>query len=255
MTSRNRPIRAKPAGREHIGKGGSVDFAYFELRRDIVSLALAPSAVLDEAALVTRLGVSRTPVREALVRLAAEGLVELLPNRGGRVAPMAWDDIRENLEALDVAQRLVTRWAALRRTGADLEAIEVERLEFERLYAARESGAMIDCNWRFHAAVATACRNMPLKQFYLRVLTGNLRISRLAMSYACFPNEAAWRSHVDAIVSEHAAILDSIRRGDADGAEALGRSHTDLARRRVRETLASPLPEAMALSLGADPVG
>lgn len=248
--------KAPPRGRvqrERIGKGESVAFVYSELRRDIVSLTLPPSATLDEAGLVGRLGVSRTPVREALVRLASEGLVTLLPNRGARVAPLAWDDIRENLEALDVAQRLVTRWAALRRSAAELAAIERQCREFERLYAARDAEGMIDCNWRFHAAIAVASHNTPIEHFYCRVLTDNLRISRLAMTYVCFPSEAAWRAHLDTIVREHADIVDAIRQGDADRAEALALAHTNLARARVRDTLAGELPAAMSLAMGIGP--
>ena len=96
-----------------ISKGGSSEFAYQVIRAEIVSLALAPGSDLDEAALVSRLGLSRTPLREALVRLAGEGLVQILPNRGTRVAPMGWNDIREHLEAFDLSQRLVTRWASM----------------------------------------------------------------------------------------------------------------------------------------------
>ncbi len=252
MQTRNAPSKSLAAA--GIGKGESGAFAYGALRRDIVSLTLTPGALLDEAGLVARLGLSRTPVREALVRLAGDGLVELLPNRGARVATLSWTDIREQLEALDITQRLVTRWAALRRTPADLIAIRRECREFERLYAAREADAMIDCNWRLHAAVAASCRNEPIAQFYLRVLTSNLRVSRFAMTYECFPNEAAWRGHLNAIVTEHTGILDAITRQDADRAEALAHSHTDLARKRVRETLTRSMTSSMGLVLGMDPV-
>jgi DNA-binding GntR family transcriptional regulator len=237
-----------------IGKGESSQFAYQALRRDIVSLALAPGSLVEEPALVAQLGLSRTPVREALVRLAGENLVELLPNRGARVAPMSWTDIRENLEALEVSQRLATRWAALRRTDAQLELLRTEAREFERLYGDRKQEAMTECNWRFHAGIAAACHNEPVADFYRRVLTANLRISRLAMTGECFGSECEWRAHVDSIVAEHRGMVDAIERQDADRAEALALSHTDLARKRVRETLAGPLPEGMQLALGMDPV-
>lgn len=252
MARRN--AQSRTTTRSRISKGESSAFAYQALRRDIVSLTLPPDALLDEAGLVLRLGLSRTPVREALVRLAGDGLVRLLPNRGARVAALSWNDIREQLEALDVTQRLVTRWAALRRTPSDLIAIRAEVLEFERLYAARDSVGMIECNWRLHAAVADACRNGPIAQFYLRVLTDNLRVSRFAMTYECFADEAGWRAHLDAIVSEHAAMLDAIARQDADRAEALARSHAGLARKRVAETLTHSLVPAMHLALGMDAV-
>lgn len=85
-------MRKKMAARSNVKalKGGSSELAYRALMQEIVSFTLVPGEDLDEATLVGRLGVSRTPVREALVRLAAEGLVQLVPNRGARVAPMGW---------------------------------------------------------------------------------------------------------------------------------------------------------------------
>ena len=66
-------------------KGTSTAWIYERLRRDILSLSIDPGEDLDEAGLVERFGMSRTPVREALIRLASDGLVELLPNRGAKV--------------------------------------------------------------------------------------------------------------------------------------------------------------------------
>jgi DNA-binding GntR family transcriptional regulator len=246
--------RRMPAERDAIGrplKGGSSDHAYKMLKRDIVSFALPPGGDLDEAALVARLGVSRTPVREALVRLAAEGLVQLTRNRGARVAPMSWDDIREHLEAFDVGQRLVTRWAATRRSDQDLKALEIERVAFERGLADDDAEAMLEANWRFHAAIAAACRNGVIEKFYLQLLTQNLRIARLAMTYECFPAEAAYRAHVAEIAREHGEIYRAIQERNAAMAEELAHSHADLARKRVAETLTQSPPAAMAIQFEA----
>src|SRR5882762_6445971 len=122
----------KAAARANIkaSKGASSERAYRALMQEIVSFTLVPGEDLDEATLVGRLGVSRTPVREALVRLAAEGLVQLVPNRGARVETMGWDDIREHLEAFYISQRLVTRWAAVRRTDEQIAKIDAERQAF-----------------------------------------------------------------------------------------------------------------------------
>ena len=242
------PVRTEK-GRPRIVKGGSSEFAYHALRREIVELTLTPGATLDEGALVGRLGLSRTPVREALVRLAAEGLVQLLPNRGARVAGMGWNDIREHLEAFDVMQRLVTRWAALRRTEAGLAAIDRERTLFEGLVQAGDAARMIDYNWRFHAVIAANCGNNQMQRFYLQLLTDNLRISRLAMTLECFHTEAGYLAHVQTIVHEHAGMVQAIRAQNADHAEALARSHTDLARKRVAETLTQSLPAAAEIVL------
>ena len=245
--------KSEAGGPPRIVKGGSSEFAYRILRDEIVSLSVEPGVDLDEASIVSRLGLSRTPVREALVRLAGEGLVQLLPNRGARVSPMGWNDIREHLEAFDVAQRLVTRWAAVRRTEENLKAIEYECIAFEAASAQRRANDMLESNWRFHAAIAAACRNKVLEQFYLQLLTGNLRISRLAMTYQAYPSEEAYKAHVGNILREHREIVDAIKEGDADRAEVLARSHANLARKRVSETLTQSMTAQMDVSLDSQP--
>ena len=231
-------------------KGASSEHAYRALMQAIVSFTLIPGEDLDEATLVDRLGVSRTPVREALVRLAAEGLVQLVPNRGARVAPMGWNDIREHLEAFDVSQRLVTRWAAVRRTDEQIARMDAERQSFEDAFRQDDPVAMLDANFRFHAVIGSACRNSLLQRFYMQQLTADLRIARLAMTNECFPNEDAYRNHVGEIVREHRELVEAIRGHDADRAEELARSHADLARKRVSESLTQSMSPAMDVRLG-----
>src|SRR5690349_11437989 len=105
-------------------KGRGAHFVYSAMRDKILRLDLRPGVKLDEAALVESLGVSRTPVREAFVRLAAEGLVFLLPNRGAQVAPLDLTETARYFEALDLVQRVVNNWAAVRRTREDLDQIQ-----------------------------------------------------------------------------------------------------------------------------------
>jgi DNA-binding GntR family transcriptional regulator len=242
----------KKASRSNVKalKGASSEHAYRALMQEIVSFTLVPGEDLDDATLVARFGVSRTPVREALVRLAAEGLVQLVPNRGARVAPMGWNDIREHLEAFDVSQRLVTRWAAIRRTDEQVAKMDVERKAFETAFRQDDSVAMLDANFRFHAVIGTACRNSLLQRFYIQQLTADLRIARLAMTSECFPTERSYRSHVGEIVREHRELVEAIRQRDGDRAEELARSHADLARKRVSESLTQTMTPAMEVRLG-----
>ena len=239
-----------------IVRGGSVDFAYNELRKAIVSLELAPGQVLDEVSLVKRFGVSRTPVREALVRLATENLVKLSPNRGARVTAMDWTEIREHLETFEIAQRLVNRWAAIRRTTAQLAELETERDLFREAYAKNDSAItpeyMVELNWQFHATIARACANSRLERFYLLSLTENLRISYLAMARDYYPSKERHTAHMESILREHCEMVDAIRDRNADRSEALARSHTTLARKRVSETLTESLLPGMDIDFGGN---
>jgi hypothetical protein len=94
------------------------------LRDEILHLALKPGAKLDEMGLVRKFGISRTPVREALIRLASEGLVFLLPNRGAQVAPLDLVDIAHFFEALELMQCAVNHWAA---AAAPTDLVEIRR--------------------------------------------------------------------------------------------------------------------------------
>lgn len=221
-----------------IGKGGGVEHAYASLRRDIVSLTLKPGAALDEAVIAARLGLSRTPVHEAVVRLASESLVVLLPNRGATVAGMEWDQIRDYVEAFGLLQRLTHRWAALRRTEAQLDAIKAERAAFVAAAAAGDADAMNESNWRFHAQIAAAGGNRIIERDFLHVLTLSQRIAHLAYHPECFVSPAAHREHNDKVLRDHDEIVEAIRSRDADRAEALGRRHAELGRLRIMDTLA-----------------
>lgn len=234
-------------------KGKGVEFAYTALRREIVSLALRPGSPLDEAALAIRLGLSRTPVHEALVRLASESLVVLLPNRGASVASLDWEDLRELLEAMDITQRVVNRWAALRRSDAQLARIEAERIAFEGFARSGQADEMNESNWRFHALIGSACGNKLIERCYTHLLTLSLRISYLAYNAEHFASQVAYRAHLNMILAEHVAMVSAIRNRDAENADALARSHADLGRQRIQDLLARGLSSALDIMLDRPP--
>ena len=242
--------RNQKATGSRISKGGGVEHAYASLRRDIVSLALKPGAALDEIAIAARLGLSRTPVHEAVVRLASESLVVLLPNRGATVAGMEGDQIRDYVEAFGLLQRLTHRWAALRRTDAQLEAIDAERRVFEAASAAGQPEAMNESNWRFHALFAAACGNRIIERDFLHVLTLSLRIAHLAYAPECFVSLDAHRAHNARVLLDHSGLVTALQDRDADLAEHLARRHAELGRLRIMDTLARDVSGPWDIELG-----
>jgi len=246
MKSAGAAVARKPT-RRRPDKGDGGRRAYAELRRRIVSLELRPGADIDEATLVRDLGVSRTPVRGALLQLAGEGLVVLLPNRGARVAAMDLPQVHEHLEAFELMQRAATRMAAVRRGASDLEVLERLAGEFEAAAGGADAERMIDANWRFHHAIAVAGHNRYIEKMYCAQLTENLRIARLAMAYVCYGSKSAYRSHLSSILREHRAMVAAIRDQDVDAADDLAGSHANLARTRVTSYLESGLGGAIPL--------
>ncbi len=226
---------------ERIGKGAGLDHVYSKLRRDIVSLTLKPGAPLDEAAIAEEMGLSRTPVHAALVRLAAESLVVLSPNRGASVAGLGWDEIRDYSEAYGLLLRVTHRWAALRRSEAQIRTIDEERRRFEDVALAKRPNDMNESNWRFHALIAAASGNAILERDFLHVLTLSMRIAHLAYTPRWFRTEEEHRAHIDKVLIDHQALVEGLRESDPDYAEDIARRHADLSFARIRDTLASEL--------------
>jgi DNA-binding GntR family transcriptional regulator len=235
------------APKRQLPKGERRGHVYETLRQRILSLELAPSSVLDEATLGQELNVSRTPLREALVRLAAEGLVDVLPNRGARVSPIELPQLQEHLEAFELIQRTATVLAAQRCSEADLGRLTALCLKFEQ---AREQGdveGMITSNLAFHQAIGAASGNRYIERMYDGVLTDNLRVARLAMAYECYGSQEAYDKHLQSIVDEHRQMVQALAKRDAAAAMRLADSHSDLARIRVSDYLSRNLTRGISM--------
>jgi len=231
-------------------KGSGADRLYAELRERILDLEFAPGEALEEAVIERRFGVSRTLVREAFIRLAAEGLVEQARNRGARVAPIGMTALPQYFEALDLVQRAVTRWAAVRRTPAQLRAIAAARDAFETLVQSGNAAALNGGNTAFHDAIGAASGNVHLERQYRRLLAEGVRMARLTLVYAA-PDGTVPQDHVARIVADHRAMADAIERGDSAGAEGLAGGHVVLFRSRVDAYLAQNLARAVAVTQAA----
>lgn len=201
-------------------KGTGVRYAYETLRDEILALTQAPGALLDETTLAERFAMSRSPVREALIRLAGEGLVVTLANRSTIVAPIDVPSFPKYVEALDIAQRMTTRLAAELRTEADLKAIAKRQKEFEAAVKSGRHLEMSGANKAFHMAVAEAGRNPYVSAFYERLLDQGRRLLHLHFDYI-------ERTHDGYLLTdEHAEMLEAIRARDVARADALAHAHT-----------------------------
>jgi DNA-binding GntR family transcriptional regulator len=213
-------------------KGSGARWAYETIRSRILSLELAPGKDLDEQELISSLGLSRTPIREALIQLAAEGLVELLPNRGAKIAKIDLPGVREFFEALDANQRMVTRWAALRHTKDDLRRIDEERRNFDAAVASGNVSEMMSTNLAFHEAIAVASGNSLVARSYCQLLAFGLRLSHISLAYEATSIDRP-DTHKEDIAKDHLDMLRHLMTGDADAAEESARQHTERFRARV----------------------
>lgn len=228
-------------------KGTGAAYVYSELRQHILDLSLAPGSDLDEAGLVERFGMSRTPVREALIRLAADGLVTLLPNRGAMVATVDLTEFPRYVEALDLAQRAVTRFAALRRSHAELQSIVAARDAFEQATRGKDPLVMTAKNRDYHVAIADASHNAHIGELYCRLLDEGMRMLRIPFAFDPAGSNGV-EQHVAKIVKEHRAITAAIKAQDAERAESLAHAHTELFRSRFLQYLSQNLSDEIDIS-------
>lgn len=222
-------------------KGTTLDRVYGELRRAILSLELEPGSNLDESDFVARLNASRTPIREAFLLLANDGLVTISPNRGAYVASIELSKAREFFEALEVSQRVATRWAAARRTSEDIEAINRFRVAFETAAKRKDIAGMIEANISFHKVIAASCRNDFILSEYSYLLTLGFRLSQISLKLSDSHSGYHDRINVEAIIDEHRRIAAAIAAGDAETADQLARDHVALFRNRILKTLSQSL--------------
>ena len=203
---------------------------YKQLREDILRMDLAPGLALDEVGLSERFGLSRSPVREALVKLAGEGLVHVLPNRSTIVAPINFLDTPRFLDTLDLMQRATHRLAAEFRTEEELEAMEAARLAFlegaKDSIATRKSAPHIERNYDFHMTIARACRNPYLIRFYGQLLDEAKRLGHLRFHFKSREGDLT----VEELDYQHAQMVDAIARQDGPEIERLAHEHADLFR-------------------------
>ena len=234
------------AASKRASKGSGGNRVYERLRELILSLEFRPGSLLQEDRLTQELGGSRTPLREALIRLSGEGLVDLLPNRGARVSTMELPQLQQHLEAFELLQRTATVLAAQRRSEASI--VELRNLceQFELCCGDNDVRGMIDANWAFHHAIGIACGNLYIGKMYDTMLSDGLRVARLAMAYECYGSEDAHNKHIGNILREHRAIVDAIEARDVQRASELSDSHSNLARLRVSDYLARSLTRGIS---------
>ena len=201
-------------------RGSGVKLVYDLLRDEILDLKLAPGSPIDEVQLAERFKMSRTPIREALVRLAGDGLIETLPNRSTMVSNIDFLNLSTFFDALVLMYRVTTRLAAQNHRREDLPSIHRFHEDYAAAIEARDTLAMIATNAAFHAAIAEAGRNPYFTGLFRRLLDEGRRILRLYyQSYdEHFPQQ---------FVDEHAEIIAAIEARDLEAADRLGKVHAE----------------------------
>jgi DNA-binding GntR family transcriptional regulator len=196
------------------------DLAYTRVRGLILSGELAPGAVLPQAALAQTIGISTTPLREALRRLKQEGLVELDAHRDARVRPLDADEARDLLELRGSLEPLAASLAALRRTDDELADVRAALNGLEGL-SSRPSASELESHHRFHAAIHRASHNALLVEILDGLWVKTDRYRRHGLEAGRSEEER------DSRATEHRLLFEAVRDNDPDAAAELMRRHVE----------------------------
>ncbi|XVS67339.1 GntR family transcriptional regulator [Actinosynnema sp. CA-299493] len=196
------------------------EYAYGYLRRQILGGELAPGAGINQFTLAKAIGISTTPLREALKRLKSEGLVELDAHRDARVTPLRAEEARDLVELRRALDPLAVALAAERRTAADIAAIR-EAAEGLRALPGDPDHEELLAHRRFHAALYRASHNVLLVETLDGLWDKADRYRRMALEVDRGDAARARKDH------EHGALVDLVVAGDAEGASAVMREHVD----------------------------
>jgi DNA-binding GntR family transcriptional regulator len=213
-----------------------------KLRQMLIEGAIEPGAKLNERVLCERLSVSRTPLREAIRLLAAEGLVTLDPNRGAFAAALSADEIAGAFDVIAALEGLAGEQAAARISDAELAELRALQLEMQASFERRDLAAYYRLNARIHELINAAARNP--------VLTGTWRQlnARLhALRFRSNQDEEKWAR----ALREHAAMVQALQERDAAAMRTLMVAHLQSKRDVVLARLAAEAQGGVEAGAGA----
>ena len=235
MTTRTKPGRAPVAPAKAAGKkpapprASLVERAYREIKSRIMGNIYPPNLQVLEQDLALQLGMSRTPVREALIRLEKEGLVEILPRRGMRVVPIAPEDMRDIYEVLTLLEaRAAERLAERRPAEADLApmiaAVELMESSLDR----GDLDAWARADEEFHRLLLELCGNRRLAAMAMTVFDLVHRARMVTLRMRPLPKKSS---------RDHRALIEAILAGDGRRAYELHYQHRHQAMLLLTEIL------------------
>ncbi len=202
-----------------------VDAAYEQIRARILDNVWPPGHRALEQEVALALGMSRTPVREAMVRLQTEGLVEVVPRHGMRVLPVSPADMREIYEILTALEGMAVERLAQRRPADDELAPLVQATrDMERALLADDLEAWARADERFHAGLIELAGNRQLQATVMNYWDRAHRARMFSLRLRPKPQNST---------QEHMELVERLRAGDAVGAAAVNRAHRERASREL----------------------
>jgi GntR family transcriptional regulator, rspAB operon transcriptional repressor len=193
------------------------DRVYSKIKSDILSCNLQPGSKLHEQELAGKYGVSKSPVRDALLRLQSDGFVEVAPRKGYFVSSISMVDALELYEMRQLLERACIERAARAASDTDIRALD----KFRRGPPSKNGLAWLRYNRDFHLAIAACCGNRRLQQASERVIHSFDRLTYAGVQQG---------QSLEEILAEHSSLIDAIQMRNGPGASQLMRLHIENSR-------------------------
>jgi len=200
------------------------------LRQRILTMELAPGAVLDEVALSEEFGLSRPPVRELMRQMAGEGFIELEANRAARVSSMSYQSLRDFFLMAPMIYITANKLAAENRTGAELDVLKQIQRSFQKAIENNDVDGRVFHNDQFHRQLGDMAHNVYLVPSLRRLQIDHARIGKVFYKY---PNTPRMQEELELASQQHDEMIDAVERRDVEAAAELARLHLELSRRNM----------------------
>lgn len=223
MKQARKTAKLKAAGvkrRTRRPRGTGATFVYESLKAKILNLELRPGTLLDETELSREFHLSRSPVRESLIRLSAEGLVDTPRNRTSMVSQFDFSTLPAYFDAMQLLYRLSARLAALNRTLAQVSQLKQIERDLETSHKDMNVLAIVRLNREFHAVIAEMSGNPFITSWMRGLLDQGQRVFRMYLHH--FHDRVPLPK-----LNQHLAIIAAIEKGDAAAAEQAGKADAD----------------------------
>jgi DNA-binding GntR family transcriptional regulator len=217
-----------------LQRAGLHEQAAMRIKLLIIKGALKPGQVLSEVELAEQLGISRTPLREALKLLGAQGLLELRQNRSARVAPMRADDIEQLFEAMAGIEEFAADLAARRMHKREFRRLAALQEQIEKHHGSRNLDSYFFSNQQIHLLIVEAARNGPLQEAHA-LLFGRAERAR----YFALSRSDRW----DESLAEHRELAQALEAGDGGRAARLIGDHVRRTGHVMKELLGADKDE------------
>jgi DNA-binding GntR family transcriptional regulator len=219
-------MNTKKVSREEMSKK---DACIADLKTRVLTFDLAPGATLDEVSLSASYGLSRTPFREVLQRLAGEGYINLEANKGALVSAMDFAAMRQFFQTAPIVYCAISRLAAENATLPQIKMLKAAQFDFTKAKASLDAGAMALANHRFHEITGAMSANP-----YLIPAMGRLLIDHTRMSQRFYRGVAPQDGvRINQSAHHHDLLIEAIERGSAEEAVEITLDHWALSRDEI----------------------